>query len=100
MVGLERLKFLIIDDNYHMLNIISTVLRGFAAKDFIETTDPTEALKVLQSHRIDIVIVDYNMSGWRRLRPPGAEQPREPEPLYPDHHADSTHRTPPCDVGA
>ena len=62
MVGLERLKFLIIDDNYHMLNIISTVLRGFAAKDFIETTDPTEALKVLQSHRIDIVIVDYNMS--------------------------------------
>lgn len=61
MAGLERVKFLIVDDNYHMLNIISTVLRGFAAKDFMETTDPIEALSMLQNHRVDIVIADYNM---------------------------------------
>lgn len=60
---LEKSKFLILDDNFHMLNIVQAVLRGFGAKDFVGATNPGEALAILRTHKIDIVIADYSMPG-------------------------------------
>jgi CheY-like chemotaxis protein len=60
-LSLEKTKFLILDDNFHMLNIVQAVLRGFGAKDFVGITDPQEALAILRRHKIDIVIADYSI---------------------------------------
>lgn len=61
MAGLGRVKFLVIDDNAYMINIVGTILRGFGAKQIIEARDATEAFHKLKNDSIDIVIVDYMM---------------------------------------
>lgn len=61
MAGLERVRFLVIDDNAHMINIVKTILRGFGAKTIFEARDAAEALHRLNSDAIDIVVADYMM---------------------------------------
>ena len=61
MAGLSRVKFLVIDDNAYMTNIVGTILRGFGAKHIVEVRDATEAFERLKTDAIDIVIVDYMM---------------------------------------
>ena len=61
MAGLERVRFLVVDDNAHMINIVKTILRGFGAAQIFEARDATEAFHRLKHDSIDIVIVDYQM---------------------------------------
>ncbi len=60
-VSLEKVRFLIVDDNVHMLNIVKTILRGFGAIRVFEAKDPSEAMHRLRNDSIDIVILDYVM---------------------------------------
>jgi CheY-like chemotaxis protein len=60
-VSLEKVRFLIVDDNVHMLNIVKTILRGFGAVHVIEAKDPNDAFYRLKHEAIDIVILDYVM---------------------------------------
>jgi two-component system chemotaxis response regulator CheY len=60
-VSLEKVRFLIVDDNVHMLNIVKTILRGFGALHVFESKDPTDALNRLRNDAIDVVILDYLM---------------------------------------
>ncbi|MFT4089501.1 MAG: response regulator [Asticcacaulis sp.] len=61
MAGLERVRFLVIDDNSHMLNIVKTILRGFGAVSIFEARDASDAFSRLKNESIDIVIVDFMM---------------------------------------
>lgn len=60
-VSLEKVRFLVVDDNAHMLNIVKTILRGFGAVHVFEAKDPPEAHYRLKNDAIDIVILDYVM---------------------------------------
>jgi two-component system chemotaxis response regulator CheY len=78
-------RFLIVDDNAHMLNIIKTILRGFGAVKVFEAKDPDDAFVFLSRDSIDIVVLDYVMGEedgvafLRRLR----RDPKSPAPMIP-----------------
>ncbi|WKL56104.1 response regulator [Asticcacaulis sp. ZE23SCel15] len=61
MAGLERVRFLVVDDNSHMITIVKTILRGFGVVKIFEARDATDAFALLRNDSIDIVIVDYQM---------------------------------------
>lgn len=61
MASLGRVRFLVVDDNAHMINIVKTILRGFGATQIYEARDATEAFHRLKHDSIDIVITDYQM---------------------------------------
>jgi CheY-like chemotaxis protein len=61
VASLERVRFLVVDDNAHMINIVKTILRGFGATQIYEARDATEAFHRLKHDSIDIVITDYQM---------------------------------------
>jgi two-component system, chemotaxis family, chemotaxis protein CheY len=60
-VSLAKIRFLLVDDNAHMLNIIKTLLRGFGAEKIFEATSAEAAFERLKQDSIDIVILDYLM---------------------------------------
>ncbi len=62
MVGLTQVKFLLIDDNVHMLNIVETTLRGFGARKIVRAATAEVALDYLRGG-IDIIITDYMIDG-------------------------------------
>jgi two-component system chemotaxis response regulator CheY len=83
--SLEKVRFLIVDDNVHMLNIVKTILRGFGATQVFEARDPQQALFCLKHDSIDIVVLDYiigeedGVAFLRRLR----RAPDSPAPFVP-----------------
>ncbi len=60
LIGLQRVKFLVVDDNSHMVHIIKTILRGFGASDIKEARDAPDAFAKLRDS-IDIVVTDFQM---------------------------------------
>lgn len=52
---------LIVDDNHHMVNIVKTILRGFGMKDFFDARSPVEALELLRTTPVDMIVTDYAM---------------------------------------
>jgi two-component system chemotaxis response regulator CheY len=58
-VSLEKVRFLIVDDNAHMLDIVKTILRGFGATFVFEAKNAKEAIFRLRHDAIDIIILDY-----------------------------------------
>jgi two-component system chemotaxis response regulator CheY len=85
MASLEKVRFLIVDDNVHMLNIVKTLLRGFGSTKVFEARDPNEAMLRIQENSIDIIILDYligeddGVEFLRRLR----RDPKSPAPFVP-----------------
>ena len=59
--GLSALSVLVIDDNYHMLSLMRTILQGFGVTSVMEATDPAEAFERFQSSPIDVIFVDLKM---------------------------------------
>jgi two-component system chemotaxis response regulator CheY len=57
--SLEKVRFLVVDDNVHMLNIVKTLLRGFGATNVFEARNSEDAFKCLRQDAIDIVLLDY-----------------------------------------
>jgi CheY-like chemotaxis protein len=58
-VSLHRVRFLLVDDNIHMMNIVKTMLRGFGGEKIFEAKTADEALDRLRHDAVDIVILDY-----------------------------------------
>lgn len=58
---LERVKFLLIDDNAFMRTIYHQVLSTFGVQGIQEASDGAEALKILQSWNADIILLDWEM---------------------------------------
>jgi CheY-like chemotaxis protein len=83
--SIEKVRFLVVDDNVHMLNIVKTVLRGFGAAHVFESKSADDAFERLRRDSIDIVVLDYLMGEedgvafLRRLR----RDPASPAPFVP-----------------
>lgn len=84
-VSLEKVRFLVVDDNAHALNIIRTTLRGLGAVHVFDARTPAQALESLRKDEIDIVLLDYMLGDTdgveflRRLR----SDPKSPAPFVP-----------------
>lgn len=61
MASLERLKILVVDDNQYMINIVKAILRSFGAKDLLDATNAADAMNVLKSVAVDLIITDFAM---------------------------------------
>jgi two-component system chemotaxis response regulator CheY len=80
MVRIEfnRLRFLVIDDNAHMLRMLRTPLHGFGAREVHEAEDGAAGLEAFTHHAPDIVITDWAMPIFdgleltQMIRQPGA----------------------------
>jgi two-component system chemotaxis response regulator CheY len=57
--SLAKLKVLVVDDNQHMTNIVKTILRGFEMKDLFDAQNANDALELLRSQSVDLIIMDY-----------------------------------------
>lgn len=62
LIDMSALNVLIADTNPYMLKIIRAMLRGFGISKIREAHDGAEALEVLNTHLIDIVVMDYALS--------------------------------------
>ncbi len=58
---LACLSILVVDDNFYMLKIIGTILRGFGVNKIVEVKSAEEAFTKLRQKHIDIIVVDYSM---------------------------------------
>lgn len=55
------MRFLIVDDSPTSRKLTMTALRSFGYNDTVEAEDGVQALKVLKSQKVDIIITDWNM---------------------------------------
>ncbi|MEO5336430.1 MAG: response regulator [Magnetospirillum sp. WYHS-4] len=60
--NLERLNFLIVDDNKHMRALVKTILHALGSRNCLEAGDGADAFKELRHFPADIIICDWNMS--------------------------------------
>lgn len=63
MVGyrLDRLSVMVVDDNRHMLHLISDILRGLTVRDVRQMTDPEQAFKELNVTPVDLIITEHQL---------------------------------------
>lgn len=59
--NLERLNFLIVDDNKHMRALVKSILIALGVRNCVEATDGADAFKELRHFPADIIICDWNM---------------------------------------
>ncbi len=77
-IDFTRLRFLVIDDNAHMRQIVRTILHGFGAREIMEAEDGAAGLEIFTQNRPDIVITDWEMPIFtgieltQMIRQPGA----------------------------
>ena len=60
--ALEKLRFLLVDDNHHMRVIVSTILKSVGVKHIRKAIDGAQGLHILREWQPDIAIVDFKMS--------------------------------------
>lgn len=60
--NIERLNFLIVDDNKHMRALVKSILHALGSKNTMEASDGADAFKELRHYPADIIICDWNMS--------------------------------------
>ncbi len=84
-VSLHRLRFLIVDDNTHAVNLVKAMLRGFGATLLYDAQNLEGARRQMRAIPCDIVILDYMLGSeegvafarWLR------NDPDSPEPHTP-----------------
>ncbi|MGB0682993.1 MAG: response regulator [Magnetovibrionaceae bacterium] len=84
--NLERLNFLIVDDNRHMRALVKTILHALGCKNVVEASDGADAFKELKHFAADIIICDWNMDpldgiDFTRLVRTGADSPNPFVPI-------------------
>jgi CheY-like chemotaxis protein len=57
----DLLKILLVDDNHHMRALLSEILRAIGVRQIYEANDGAEALQLMRSHAIDIIMSDLAM---------------------------------------
>jgi len=60
---LRHKRVLLVDDNQHMRTLVATILLGLGCKEIAEAGDGATALEMMRDLPVDVVIVDYKMSG-------------------------------------
>lgn len=60
-ITLERVNFLVVDDNRHTRKLVSGILRGLGARNVFLAASAGEALDEMHVTPIDIAIVDWEM---------------------------------------
>lgn len=60
-VSLNRIKFLIVDDNAHAINLVKAMLRGFGSDRLDDAQTIDAAKQRMRANPADIVILDYMM---------------------------------------
>ncbi|MEE8284349.1 MAG: response regulator [Alphaproteobacteria bacterium] len=60
--NLERLNFLVVDDNRHMRSLVRTILRALGARNVAEATDGADAYQRLGTYAPDVIICNWQMS--------------------------------------
>lgn len=60
--GFEKFSVLVVDDNPHMRTILRTLLEDAGLYQIAEAADGTQALAVLNSKPVDLVLTDMAMS--------------------------------------
>ncbi len=58
----SELKVLVVDDSFHMRELVRTFLEGFGIKDVDVAPDAVEAMEMLPEKDPDLIITDWNMS--------------------------------------
>ncbi|KQW72873.1 hypothetical protein ASE17_07845 [Phenylobacterium sp. Root77] len=58
-VSLQRLRFLIVDDSTHAVNLVKAMLRGFGADQLYDAQTIASAKSQMRTSPCDIVILDY-----------------------------------------
>jgi len=58
---LNKLAFLVVDDNANMVTILRTVLKNLGVIHIYEAKDVAEAFVLVRRYAIDIAIIDYNL---------------------------------------
>ena len=59
--NIERVNFLIVEDNKHMSVMVKTILIAFGARNIVEASDGADAFKKLKNYAADIIICDWVM---------------------------------------
>jgi CheY-like chemotaxis protein len=79
-IDFTRLRFLVVDDNAHMRQIVRTILHGFGARELLEAADGAAGLEVFTHSQPDIVVTDWAMPIFngieltQMIRQPGANK--------------------------
>lgn len=60
--NIERLNFLVVDDNKHMRALVKTILHALGTKNILEAGDGADAFKELRHFPADMIICDWSMS--------------------------------------
>lgn len=55
------ISVLIIDDNHHMRSLIKELLKAIGITDVREASEPIEALELMRTCPIDLLLVDFSM---------------------------------------
>ncbi|MRG73570.1 response regulator [Alphaproteobacteria bacterium HT1-32] len=84
--SLERVNFLIVDDNKAMRHLVETVLKALGAVNILEATNGAEAFAEMANFPADIVICDWNMQpmdgiAFTREMRTGADSPNRYVPI-------------------
>ncbi|MBI5265711.1 MAG: response regulator [candidate division Zixibacteria bacterium] len=59
--NIERVNFLIVEDNAHMRNLVKVILNAFGVHNIAEAADGADAFKILRHFLADIIICDWVM---------------------------------------
>ena len=62
MTTLAEMRLLVLDDNAQMRQLIGTLARAGGMADIVEAASGPEALQILRTRRIDIMLVDWKMA--------------------------------------
>lgn len=60
--SLDRVNFLVVDDNKPMRHLVVTVLKALGAKNIVEAANGRDAFAEMSAYPADIVICDWNMA--------------------------------------
>jgi CheY-like chemotaxis protein len=62
-LNLEKINFLVVDDNPQCLDIMGQVISGFGARSVVKCSSAAQAREVLQRSVIDFILTDAQMPG-------------------------------------
>lgn len=57
----DLIKILLVDDNHHMRVLLTEILRAIGVKHVYEAGDGAEALQIMRTHQVDVVMTDLAM---------------------------------------
>ena len=62
-VNLAQSTVLLVDHNQQSLDVLSSIFHGFGVKEQIKCGSTDEAVRIVQSRKIDLILIDCSMPG-------------------------------------